>query len=116
MTMMDHSAEPDEAVPVGKISSLLESFHKKEPPRLGVLVMSGSFSPVHTQHIRAMEAVRIALQRQGWIIAGGFLAPSHDQYVQAKGSTVTFSFSRRTEFCRLATRQSDWLDVCSLGE
>lgn len=113
---MEQSAKRDEAVPIEKISSRFESFHETEPRRFGVLVMSGSFSPVHTQHIRAMEAVRIALQNAGWIVAGGFLAPSDDQYVQSKGNIVAFSFSRRTELCRLATGQSDWLDVCSLRE
>jgi nicotinic acid mononucleotide adenylyltransferase len=116
MTKIEQSAERDEAVPIEKISSQLESLHETEPRRWGVLVMSGSFGPVHTQHIRAMEAVRIALQHAGWIIVGGFLAPSHDQYVQSKGTTGAFSFRRRTELCRLATQQSDWLDVCSLGE
>jgi hypothetical protein len=63
-----------------------------------------------------MEVARIALERAGWTIAGGFLAPSSDRYLQEKLNSETLSFSKRTELCRLATQDSEWLDVCSQGE
>lgn len=108
-----HWSEP---VPTQKIRSRFFSLRPDQFDRLAIAVMSGSFSPVHTQHIRAMEVARTALQRAGWAILGGFLAPSSDSYVQGKLNSDAFSFSRRTECCRVAMQDSEWLDVCSLGD
>src|SRR5262249_40221375 len=39
--------------------------------RLAFLSLSGSLSPVHTQHMRALEAARNALTRGGWTVVAG---------------------------------------------
>jgi nicotinic acid mononucleotide adenylyltransferase len=80
------------------------------------LVMSGSFNPVHTQHIRALEVARAALERAGWAVCGGFLAPSSDGYLTGKLNMQISSLDRRIELCGLATQESDWLSVCPWGE
>jgi nicotinic acid mononucleotide adenylyltransferase len=98
-----------------KLSLQLRLPHK-EQDRLGVLVMSGSFNPVHTQHIRALESARTAMERAGFVVAGGFLAPSSDGYTDRKVQMGSLSVSERTELCGLATKDSDWLGVFSYGE
>ena len=108
-----HWSEP---LPIQMIRSRFSSLRGNQLDHLAVMVVSGSFNPVHTQHIRAMEAARIGLERAGWAIAGGFLAPSSDSYLQGKLNSHGLSFSRRTELCCLATQDSNWLAVCSLGE
>jgi len=84
--------------------------------RLAVLVLSGSFNPVHAQHIRALEVARAALERAGWAVAGGFLAPSSDGHLMGKLNSEISSLERRIELCGLATEASDWLSVCPWGE
>lgn len=94
----------------------LSSAMSTQPDRLAVLVMPGSFNPVHTQHIRALEVARAALEREGWAVAGGYLAPSSDDYLTGKLNRQILSLSRRIELCGLATQESDWLGVCPWGE
>lgn len=114
--MANDSAQWSQPFPTKKIRSRSFSLRPEEFDHLAVAVMSGSFNPVHTQHIRAMELARIALEREGWTILGGFLAPSSDTYLQAKLNSNEFSFGWRADCCRMATQDSEWLDVCSLGE
>lgn len=98
-----------------KLSLQLGLPHQQQD-RLSFLVMSGSFNPVHTQHIRALENARAAVQTAGFVVAGGFLAPSSDGYTAKKVQTGSLSIAERTELCGLATKESDWLGVCSYGE
>ena len=113
MTDRPNSSSP---LPALKIRSRLRSLRGDRLDQLALIVMSGSFSPVHMQHIRAMEVVRLALERAGWTVVGGFLAPSSDSYLEEKLDRETSSFDRRIEWCRLATQESEWLAVCTLGE
>jgi nicotinic acid mononucleotide adenylyltransferase len=101
---------------VEKLKLRLSSVLSTQPDRLAVLVMSGSFNPVHAQHIRALEAARMALERAGWAVAGGFLAPSSDAYLKGKLTSQISSLNRRIELCGLATQVSDWLSVFPWGE
>jgi nicotinic acid mononucleotide adenylyltransferase len=101
---------------VEKLKLRLSSVLSTQPDRLAVLVMSGSFNPVHAQHIRALEVARMALERAGWAVAGGFLAPSSDAYLKDKLTSQISSLNRRIELCGLATQASDWLSVFPWGE
>ena len=113
---MNGSPQGSQTVPAQKLSSRLNSFPQRHLEQSALLVMSGSFNPVHTQHTRAMEVARLALERAGWTIVGGVLAPSDDSYVQTKTNKHALSFQRRIELCRLATEHADWLFVSSVGD
>jgi hypothetical protein len=63
-----------------------------------------------------LEFARAALEHAGWAVAGGFLAPSSDEYLEGKLRGKILSFSRRIELCGFATQESDWLSVCPRGE
>jgi hypothetical protein len=80
-----------------------------------VLVLSGSFNPVHTQHIALLEAVRAHLEDNGSTVAGGFLLPSSDDYVASKLGKDAMTLNVRVRLCRLATDRSDWLQVRPFG-
>lgn len=113
---MDVTPRADQQLLTEKLRPRLSSILCSQRGRLAVLVMSGSFNPVHTQHIRALEFARAALEHAGWGVAGGFLAPSSDDYLEGKPSTEILSFSRRVELCGLVTQESAWLSVCLRGE
>ena len=83
---------------------------------LGFLILSGSFNPIHTQHVRALEAARRYLESVGWCVVGGFLAPSSDEYVKAKLRANALTIGQRIKLCKLAVEGSDWINVCSKGE
>lgn len=80
------------------------------------LVLPGSFSPVHSQHLHAMEIARDLIAGSGWHVIAGFLAPSDDDYVRRKTGEEAWSLTRRHELCRIATSDSLWLDVAPFAE
>jgi hypothetical protein len=83
---------------------------------LSFLIMSGSFDPVHTQHIRAFNIVRKRIERTGRAVVGGFLAPSTDDYVQVKIGERHLTLKQRLELCELAIKGTSWLSVCRKAE
>jgi hypothetical protein len=83
---------------------------------LAFVILSGSFNPVHTQHIRALDLTRKYIENRGWTVVGGFLAPSSDTYVQGKLGRKALALRRRIALCELAIEGLDWVSVCSKGE
>ncbi|HKO41936.1 MAG TPA: hypothetical protein VJU84_01495 [Pyrinomonadaceae bacterium] len=84
--------------------------------KLAFLLLSGSFNPVHTQHVRSLVVTRKYLEIIGWAVVGGFLAPSSDTQVQQKLAADGLSLKERIALCRLAVDGLDWLSVCVKGE
>src|SRR4029450_6490830 len=70
--------------------------------KLAFLLLSGSFNPVHTQHVRALSSTRKYIERLGWTVVGGFLAPSTDTYMKEKFAEAGLSLTRRIALCKLA--------------
>jgi nicotinic acid mononucleotide adenylyltransferase len=88
---------------------------RAEDTQAEVLVLSGSFNPVHTQHIALLEAVRTRLANNGSTVAGGFLLPSSDDYVSSKLGNDAMALRVRVRLCTLVTDRSDWLHVRPYG-
>jgi nicotinic acid mononucleotide adenylyltransferase len=103
-------------LPYEKVKLRLSALLRKDTDKLAFVTLSGSFNPVHIQHIRLLEAACAALQRSGWAVTAGFLSPSSDDYLKGKLSTGILSFERRKQLCVLATKTSEWLSVCPWGE
>lgn len=80
------------------------------------LVLSGSFSPVHTQHVVALEAVKAHLDGAGWQVMAGFLAPSSTDHVCEKIGDRGLPLAKRIELCELAVDHVGWIEVCADGE
>jgi nicotinic acid mononucleotide adenylyltransferase len=104
------------SLPTEKLVRRLRSLRSSRSDRLAFLSLSGSLSPVHTQHMRALEAARTALERRGWTVVAGFLAPAGDQYLKGKLASEAWPFKKRTRLCEAACGDSEWVDVCSWGE
>jgi hypothetical protein len=83
---------------------------------LAFLVLSGSFNPIHVQHICALDLARQHAQDLEWAVVGGFLAPSSDTYVKAKLGSRALPLERRKRLCQLATEGAGWISVCSKAE
>jgi hypothetical protein len=81
--------------------------------RLAFLSLSGSLSPVHTQHMRALEAARNALTKGGWTVVAGFLTPVGDKFLKGKLAIEAWPLDKRVRLCEVAAGESDWVDVCS---
>jgi nicotinic acid mononucleotide adenylyltransferase len=83
---------------------------------IAFLVLSGSFNPVHTQHVHLLEVTKQHLEKLGWKIIAGFMAPSSEAYVGKKLGGHALSLNQRIMLCKLAAQSSDWISVCSKGE
>jgi nicotinamide mononucleotide adenylyltransferase len=80
-----------------------------------VLIQSGAFNPIHRAHISNMIKTKEYLERvHGFRVIGGYLSPSHDQYVQAKLDDEFISGHHRIRMCEEAIKeasQEHWLIV-----
>jgi len=99
--------------------------HSKK--KLCVLLTTGAMNPVHRGHVAMLQRAKDALEtKHGFLVAGGFLSPSHDLYVGPKsrrGVTTKASSSsgrprvsfadakERVAMCRLAVGGVEWMDV-----
>ncbi|HJX90359.1 MAG TPA: hypothetical protein VJ372_07680 [Pyrinomonadaceae bacterium] len=80
--------------------------------RLAFLLLSGSFNPIHTSHLRTLLKTRKYVENLGWTVVGGFLAPSSDAYVQEKLGAEGLPLRWRIALCELAIEEFDWVSVC----
>jgi nicotinic acid mononucleotide adenylyltransferase len=103
-------------LPSKKFTRHLCAHSRSVGERLAFLSLSGSLNPVHTQHMRALEAARTVLQTRGWTVAGGFLAPAGDEFLKGKLGVEAWPLAKRTRLCEVACGESEWVDVCSWGE
>ncbi|KAM3824260.1 nicotinamide/nicotinic acid mononucleotide adenylyltransferase 1-like isoform 1-T3 [Vipera latastei] len=77
-------------------------------PTQVVLLACGSFNPITNMHLRLFELARDHLQETGkYKVVRGILSPVGDAYL--KKSLI--SASHRVTMARLATEDSDWLEV-----
>jgi nicotinic acid mononucleotide adenylyltransferase len=72
--------------------------------------MTGAFSPIHAGHIIVMKTAKSELEKRGFCVIGGFLSPSHDEYVNLKdGGRAKLDAKYRVSLCKKAVKGSDWL-------
>lgn len=80
------------------------------------LVYSGSFNPIHTGHIKLLVTIKNEIEKYGkFVIKTAFIAPSSDYYVNKKLGNDAFNLQDRCYMCTLASKDYDWIKVCSYG-
>jgi len=116
--MTDNTGENDGFCDQNSVERVLHRINQisHNSNKLAFLVLSGSFNPVHTQHIRALILTRKYLEYLEWTVIGGFLSPSSDHHVLGKLQVESFPLMRRIELCNIAIEGFDWLNVCVKGE
>ena len=81
-----------------------------------VVVLGGSFCPLHAGHLAALEAGRTRAQALGLTVVAGYLACAHDSHVRAKLGAESaaaeerwLAGSRRLTMYNVASAAVDWL-------
>eukprot|EP01120_Amphizonella_sp_Union-15-10_P005009 TRINITY_DN1574_c0_g1_i2.p1 TRINITY_DN1574_c0_g1~~TRINITY_DN1574_c0_g1_i2.p1 ORF type:complete len:207 (+),score=37.25 TRINITY_DN1574_c0_g1_i2:57-677(+) len=75
-------------LPIGKIFQNIKNKGISNNDVCVVLMLSGSFNPVHRMHIKAFELAKKKLEEK-YPVIGGYIAPSSDPYVRSKLRTGT---------------------------
>ena len=94
----------------------LHALGLRERAGIAFLSLTGSFDPVHVQHLRVLEVAKKHLESLGWAVVAGFLAPSSQAYVAQKNGAFAWSLEKRIRFCQIATQDAGWMGVCVQGE
>lgn len=77
-----------------------------------ILVLAGSFCPIHNSHISTLVLAKQHLEEKyGILIKKAYLVPSHKFSLIRKLRHELISSFHRKELCKLATKNYDWIDV-----
>ena len=79
---------------------------------LVVLLSTGSYCPVHKEHLRIFDVVKSELEKEGKCVIGGFMCPSHDDYVSykmKKAGSLHIPGFHRWKLIEMALSDSDWI-------
>jgi len=76
-----------------------------------VLVLTGSMCPIHDGHLSMMSVAREALEKNGYDVIGGYIAPDHDEYINEKTKHQAINIHHRIKFINDQIKNIDWLAV-----
>lgn len=99
-----------------KLTNNIKIFRNSSAKIPIVLVLSGSFNPIHIMHVEMLEFVKLKLDISNSMIVGGFIAPSSDAYVKKKLGKYAISLKDRCKMVDLATQASSWITSCGYGQ
>eukprot|EP00756_Hemistasia_phaeocysticola_P014252 Hpha_TRINITY_DN15330_c2_g4::TRINITY_DN15330_c2_g4_i2::g.88716::m.88716/K06210/NMNAT; nicotinamide mononucleotide adenylyltransferase len=85
-------------------------------PKEAVVVLGGSFAPLHAGHLAALEAGKRAAEKAGYVVTAGYLAVAHDFHLRGKlrrrGEDVEefgLGADARLRMCNATAEASTWL-------
>lgn len=76
-----------------------------------VLLLGGSFNPIHMGHVEAMNVAKKHLEKKGFNVLKGHLIVALDEWVNAKCPKEAIPASIRIEICDAAVKDIDWLST-----
>jgi hypothetical protein len=80
-----------------------------------IVVLGGSFCPLHAGHLASLEYGKRQAEKEGMRVVAGYLACAHDGHVRGKfkgrgeRSEYVFDETARLRMCNAAAGESDWL-------
>ena len=103
--------------PLNKLNNNLIKYMEQqeishEQYTFAILLTTGALNPIHLGHIDIMEAAKQEIEKNYKNIKniGGFMSPSHDQYLDGKFGKNKYILSEfRIKMFELATTESDWI-------
>jgi nicotinic acid mononucleotide adenylyltransferase len=98
---------------LNKVAKNIKNLNGRTPT---ILVLGGSFSPVHKMHIHSFEVCKKyidSLQKE--YVIGGFLIPSSESYVNKKLGKDSISLNHRNKLIDISVESSDWIVNCPWG-
>lgn len=91
---------------------ILKTDNKENKKQNVVLLTTGSFAPIHIGHIAMMEKAKEAVEQNGFNVLGGYMSPSHDNYVSLKDEgRAKMHVIRRIEYIETALSKSTWIQA-----
>jgi len=81
-----------------------------------VILTTGGMNPSHLGHVQLLHQARKRLEKEGYLVVGMWLSPSHDDYVQPKArnlKTIGLSADFRVEVARRSVKEDPLVDVGS---
>lgn len=76
-----------------------------------VLLTTGSFCPIHDGHIQMMESAKVAVEKAGYTVIGGYFSPGHDEYIRHKTGDDWIPIHCRIQIIKEAIKDRPWLNV-----
>jgi len=105
-------------LPLQKISNNLSKLSSSpNNPKLAVIMLSGSFNPIHCDHIGVLTKAKNHLESKqyGYHVLAGFLAPSSNGYVVSKLKDEAIPLQYRNLMIQFLTLDSEWMEVLPWG-
>jgi len=100
-------------IPLDKVRANMTSCPPDKEPV--VLVSTGAYAPVHKMHFVLFDVAKSWLETHyDFVVVGGFMSPSHDDYVakkMRKNGVPHIRAADRLKMCKLAVRDSSWVDL-----
>ena len=95
--------------PIQKIVENLKE--AKQNDKLAVLITTGGFAPIHQGHVDMMTIARKVVEDLGYRVMGGYVSPSHDQYVSTKyvDGDLRLTAAQRCHLLEVLAKDSSWL-------
>ncbi len=75
-----------------------------------VLLSTGGFYPIHEGHLLMMEKAKEELEKDGYVVIGGYLSLSHEEYISTKPYYVCDQYERIKAGCEVL-KDSDWIMI-----
>ena len=77
-----------------------------------ILVTSGGFSPIHEGHLSMMKKAKEYFVSMGKNVIGGYISPSHDDYVSSKrNGEAHLNIWKRIDIVENMIKDIDWLFI-----
>ena len=83
----------------------------KEEKEKVVLVLNGSFSPVHQNHILILNWVKSYFEKflsEKYVIVAGFISPVPDRTLFGKLKSDSIPYLHRLQLLKIMTKNTDW--------